>query len=90
MKENLEKAGVKISSSKDTLSLSGGNIAASSLFKTHHDHRMVMCFAPIALNTPVQLDEIDSVKKSYPGFFEQLAAAGFEIKSVTDRKVQQS
>ena len=48
-------------------------------FRTYQDHRMAMAFAPIALLEPVQLQEPDVVRKSYPGFWEDLEKVGFVV-----------
>ncbi|MCC5946264.1 MAG: 3-phosphoshikimate 1-carboxyvinyltransferase [Bernardetiaceae bacterium] len=47
---------------------------------TYDDHRMVMSFAPLALLSPIRLAQPESVAKSYPRFWEDLKAMGFELK----------
>ncbi len=50
-------------------------------FKTYHDHRMAMAFAPLALVYPeVKIQDPDVVSKSYPDFWNDMRAIGFEIK----------
>lgn len=50
-------------------------------FKTYQDHRMAMAFAPLALVYPeVKIENPSVVKKSYPDFWNDLKAIGFEIK----------
>ncbi|MBC5993555.1 3-phosphoshikimate 1-carboxyvinyltransferase [Pontibacter cellulosilyticus] len=49
-------------------------------FRTYQDHRMAMAFAPLALLAPTQIQEPTVVRKSYPGFWEDLQKAAFEIK----------
>ncbi|MDO6390045.1 3-phosphoshikimate 1-carboxyvinyltransferase [Pontibacter sp. BT731] len=48
-------------------------------FRTYQDHRMAMAFAPIALLQPVQIQEPEVVRKSYPRFWEDLEKMGFEV-----------
>jgi 3-phosphoshikimate 1-carboxyvinyltransferase len=48
-------------------------------FRTYEDHRMAMAFAPIALLQPLQIQEPDVVRKSYPRFWEDLEKMGFEV-----------
>jgi 3-phosphoshikimate 1-carboxyvinyltransferase len=48
-------------------------------FHTYEDHRMAMAFAPLGLLTPVEIDEPQVVRKSYPRFWENLAAMGFTL-----------
>ena len=48
---------------------------------TYEDHRMALAFAPFALKQPgLMINNPQVVSKSYPKFWEDLEAAGFEIK----------
>ena len=50
-------------------------------FKTYHDHRMAMAFAPLALIYPeIKIHNPDVVRKSYPDFWNDMKTMGFEIK----------
>jgi 3-phosphoshikimate 1-carboxyvinyltransferase len=49
-------------------------------FRTYQDHRMAMAFAPIALLQPIQIQDPEVVRKSYPRFWEDLEQMGFEVK----------
>ena len=49
---------------------------------TYEDHRMALAFAPFALKRPgLGINNPQVVSKSYPKFWEDLKAAGFEIKN---------
>lgn len=51
-------------------------------FKTYHDHRMAMSFAPLALKFPeVKIENPSVVNKSYPDFWNDMKGMGFEIKA---------
>ncbi|QHL87188.1 3-phosphoshikimate 1-carboxyvinyltransferase [Nibribacter ruber] len=50
---------------------------------TYEDHRMAMAFAPLALRQQIEIEEPSVVKKSYPRFWEALAAVGFEIEPIS-------
>ena len=52
------------------------------MINTYEDHRMAMAFAPLATKTDVIFDNPSVVKKSYPGFWNDLETAGFKIKNV--------
>ncbi len=56
-------------------------IGGTSLsFHSHGDHRMAMAFAPLsAISGKVSIEQPDVVSKSYPGFWNSLKQAGFEI-----------
>ncbi len=47
--------------------------------KTYDDHRMAMAFAPLATMTDLIIEFPDVVKKSYPGFWDDMKKAGFSI-----------
>lgn len=55
-------------------------MAGQPRFHTYEDHRMAMAFAPLALLTPVEIEEPQVVRKSYPRYWENLEAMGFELK----------
>lgn len=57
-------------------------IAGQPRFHTYEDHRMAMAFAPLALLTPVEIEEPQVVRKSYPRYWENLEAMGFEVKEI--------
>ena len=52
-----------------------------ALIETHNDHRIAMAFASLAtvLNS-ISFDNIEVVSKSYPEFWDQLAATGLIFK----------
>jgi 3-phosphoshikimate 1-carboxyvinyltransferase len=50
---------------------------------TYNDHRMAMCFAPLALQFPVEIADAKVVSKSYPQFWKDLTSLGFEVKSLS-------
>jgi len=39
-----------------------------------------MAFAPLALKTSLQIEDSEVVAKSYPNFWNDLKAIGFQIK----------
>jgi 3-phosphoshikimate 1-carboxyvinyltransferase len=48
-------------------------------FKTYHDHRMAMSLAPLALLYPVEMEDPEVVRKSFPGFWDELQKVGYEV-----------
>ena len=43
--------------------------------ETHHDHRMAKCFAILGLKVPgIKIKNPACVKKTFPNFFQKLAA----------------
>lgn len=50
---------------------------------TYEDHRMAMAFAPLCLRLgSITINDPEVVSKSYPGYWEDLRAAGFLIEEV--------
>lgn len=53
------------------------------VFDTYDDHRMAMALAPVALYVPgAVVRHAEVTDKSYPGFWDDLRAAGFTIEEV--------
>lgn len=50
---------------------------------TYDDHRMAMCFAPLALvYDSVTIEDPEVVSKSYPGFWDDLRSVGFVVEDI--------
>lgn len=71
-------AGLKEDGSRWILEPSKALPEAAS-FQTYKDHRMAMAFAPLATVMNVTIENPGVVKKSYPKFWEDLKAFGFEM-----------
>lgn len=53
-------------------------------FDTYADHRMAMCLAPVSIFIPgITVRDIEVVSKSYPGYWDDLAAAGFTLEDAS-------
>jgi 3-phosphoshikimate 1-carboxyvinyltransferase len=48
-------------------------------FACYHDHRMAMGLAPLATQFNIQFDDRTVINKSYPRYWEDLAACGFSV-----------
>jgi 3-phosphoshikimate 1-carboxyvinyltransferase len=48
-------------------------------FSTYKDHRMAMALAPLATRMDVEIENPKVVRKSYPGFWDDLALVGFIV-----------
>jgi 3-phosphoshikimate 1-carboxyvinyltransferase len=46
---------------------------------TYHDHRMAMGLAPLATLMDVEIKDPEVINKSYPRFWEDMKAVGFEV-----------
>jgi len=72
---DLEDKGKGLFKVKPAIAISGRPV-----FKTYEDHRMAMAFAPLGLLAKIQIEEPQVVRKSYPRYWENLAAMGFNLE----------
>ncbi len=80
LKIELTKLGAIISVTNDSLTLEKSeNIKPNVSISTYQDHRMAMAFAPLALIVPIFIENAEVVSKSYPTFWEDLAAFNFSV-----------
>ena len=79
----LTKIGALVVTTDSTLKLSSSTrIKSNKKIKTYQDHRMAMAFAPLALKTPIIIEDAEVVSKSYPNFWEDLISIGFHLSEV--------
>jgi 3-phosphoshikimate 1-carboxyvinyltransferase len=80
MKTELEKFGAKVFLTGDSLEMEPPSKLQKNIkVKTYDDHRMAMAFAPLAIKTPIVIENPEVVSKSYPGFWEDFKKMGFEL-----------
>ena len=74
----LHAMGLQAEEQPDGLAVTGGTPRGGARIVTHHDHRIAMAFAVLALrcDEPVWFDDLRSVPTSYPAFFDTLAGLG--------------
>jgi len=74
LRTELSKCGARITESGDTLTVEPSALHGAEI-ETHDDHRMAMCFATLGLKVPgVTLRNPACVRKTFPNFFQKLAA----------------
>ena len=85
MKKEMRKLGYVVRSANDCELIWDGELCEPSLeagIDTYEDHRMALAFAPAALRFEgLRINNPQVVTKSYPYFWEDIKAAGFEVKS---------
>jgi 3-phosphoshikimate 1-carboxyvinyltransferase len=75
LKNELGKCGVKVEERGDELIVFPGIQSPNEPIETYNDHRMAMCFAILGLKVPgIKLKNPACVKKTFPNFFQKLAA----------------
>jgi 3-phosphoshikimate 1-carboxyvinyltransferase len=78
----LTKLGVGVAERPDGLEVRGGRAAGPARLATHGDHRLAMAFAALAARVPgVGIQDPGCVAKTYPGFWDDLAAAGLRWRA---------
>jgi 3-phosphoshikimate 1-carboxyvinyltransferase len=76
MVENIQDMGITVESLDDGFIIDGAKVLpGASLWRTYNDHRLAMTglIANCLTQEPLQIEETDSIKISYPRFEEQLA-----------------
>ena len=83
LRTELKKLGYLIEEENDSVLMWNGERCepeVAPVIDTYEDHRMAMAFAPAVLSFPnLQIAEPQVVSKSYPGYWDNLKEAGFQI-----------
>ena len=75
LRTELTKCGAKVIETGDTLEVFPSMLHGAEI-ETYNDHRMAMCFAILGLKVPgIKIKNPACVKKTFPNFFQKLAAA---------------
>jgi 3-phosphoshikimate 1-carboxyvinyltransferase len=75
LRTELTKCGAKVIETGDTLEVFPSQLYGATI-ETYNDHRMAMCFAILGLKIPgIKIKNPACVKKTFPNFFQKLAAA---------------
>lgn len=81
LKTEIEKLGGDVVITEASLHLKPSKgINDNICISTYNDHRMAMAFAPLGLKVPIVINNADVVSKSYPQFWEDFKAIGFNLK----------
>lgn len=74
LKNELQKFGAKVRITEDSLHLKSQKVRDKRQepikIATYDDHRMAMAFAPLSLKTPLLIEDLKVVEKSYPDFWK--------------------
>jgi 3-phosphoshikimate 1-carboxyvinyltransferase len=75
LRTELTKCGARVVEEGDTLTVYPSRLHGAEI-ETYDDHRMAMCFAILGLKVPgIKIQNPACVKKTFPNFFQKLAAA---------------
>ncbi|MGE0635732.1 MAG: 3-phosphoshikimate 1-carboxyvinyltransferase [Bacteroidia bacterium] len=82
LQTELKKFGKEFVKQGDHYTLKGQFQKSEQTIETYDDHRMVMAFAPLALACrSINIQNPETVKKSYPGFWEDLKKSDLSVTS---------
>jgi 3-phosphoshikimate 1-carboxyvinyltransferase len=74
LRTELTRCGAKVAEDGDTLMVCPSQLHGA-VIETYNDHRIAMCFAILGLKVPgIRLQNPACVKKTFPTFFQKLAA----------------
>lgn len=75
---NLKLIGADVEETRDGMIIHGGKKLHSAVLKGFNDHRIVMAFsvAGLYIDGGVEIDDAESINKSYPSFFEDYNRLG--------------
>lgn len=75
---NLKLIGADVEETRDGMIINGGKKLHSAKLKGFNDHRIVMAFsvAGLYIDGGVEIDDAESINKSYPSFFEDYNRLG--------------
>ena len=75
--DELRKIGGLLNEENGTWWLTPGSIPKRlETIETYEDHRMAMAFAPVCMIRAITIQDIEVVKKSYPGYWAHLKSVG--------------
>lgn len=82
LKDEFYKLGITIEYYDDIMVVYGGGPINGAEVHSHHDHRIAMACAIVALkaNSEVSINEAQAINKSYPDFYDHLKQLGVKIK----------
>jgi 3-phosphoshikimate 1-carboxyvinyltransferase len=82
LETTLSSIGGRIRNFGDRIEIEGGNPLKGGKASAYNDHRIAMALASVALwcDSPVIVDGMESINKSYPGFIDDYQSLGAKIK----------
>ena len=81
LQQEFEKMGVRIGIDNDEMTIESAEIIKGARVHSHHDHRIAMACAVAALNANGEtvIESAQAIRKSYPGFFNDLKSLGANV-----------
>ncbi|HZO85547.1 MAG TPA: 3-phosphoshikimate 1-carboxyvinyltransferase [Verrucomicrobiae bacterium] len=87
LRTELTRCGARVEEQGNTLRVFPSTLRGAEI-ETYNDHRMAMCFAILGLKVPgVKIKNPACVKKTFPNFYQKLAASGAPILDAQGRRM---
>ncbi len=81
MHKELQKLGGELLFGENTITVPKSNLSyRGEALYGHNDHRIVMALSVILSKTGGTIDGVEAVRKSYPGFFEDIEKLGAKVE----------
>ena len=82
MRQELEKFGIKVDVAENCVTVYGGKLKTpSDTLCGHNDHRIVMALSLLCTLTGGNINDAESVAKSYPNYFDTIKSLGIVVKN---------
>ena len=79
IKNELTKLGADVNVTNESIHIKSSKMLNANIkISTYEDHRMAMAFAPLAIKTPLLIEDPSVVNKSYPSFWNDIEKIGFQ------------
>ena len=79
IKNELTKLGADVNVTNESIHIKSSKMVNANIkISTYEDHRMAMAFAPLAIKTPLLIEDASVVNKSYPSFWNDIEKIGFQ------------
>lgn len=84
MKEELEKAGVKVMVNENDVVVEPSLATMDRIeFNSHNDHRIAMALSLYSTVATIEINDASCIDKSYPQYWDNLTRLGMEVNYVT-------
>ena len=81
MAEELAKFGIEVQVEENSIVVESGNLEIpTETLKSHNDHRIAMTLATLCTLTGGEIEECESVRKSFPDYFNVLKSLGIQVQ----------
>ena len=81
MHEELQKLGGGLVFGNNSITVPKQNLQAKEIILNgHNDHRIVMAMSVVLSQIGGSIDGVEAVRKSYPGFFDDIRSLGAEVE----------